>query len=146
MLYSAFLLVRRLVTTKRISVSTERHAEALDITDKIAEVVQQSKIQNGVAVVFTTHTTTGLFINERESGLIQDIETVLAQIVPAAGGYLHDRVDDNAASHIQSILLATSVAIPVESGRLVLGTWQSVFLAERDGPRRRTVIVTVIGE
>ena len=138
--------MRKLVTTKRISVSTERRFQAVDITSKVAQIVNQAAIQNGVVVVFTTHTTTGLFINERESGLIQDIETVLSQIVPSAGGYLHDRVDDNAASHIQSILLSASISIPVENGRMSLGTWQSIFLAERDGPCSRNVIVTVVGE
>lgn len=144
-LYSAFLL-RRMVKTKRISVSTQRRIQAVDITDKVAGVVAESRIDTGVATVFTRHTTTGLFINEHESGLIQDVEAILAQIVPAKVAYLHDRVDDNAASHIQAILLATSLTIPVESGRLALGTWQSIFLAERDGPRSRTLIVTVIGE
>ncbi len=135
-----------MVKRKKIGVSTQRQVQALDITDKVAKVVSDSKISNGIVTIFTRHTTTGLFINERESGLIQDIETVLAQIVPARSGYLHDRVDDNAASHIQAILLATSITIPVEDGRLLLGTWQSIFLAERDGPRNRTVVVTVIGE
>lgn len=109
-------------------------------------MVKQSGIANGLVVVFTTHTTTGLFLNEREGGLQKDFEGVLDRLVPPAAGYEHDRVDDNAASHIQSVILGSSLTVPVTDGRLDLGRWQSVLLAERDGPRRRTLAVKVIGD
>ena len=99
-----------------------------------------------MVLVFATHTTTGLLINEREGGLLEDVESVLAGLVPETGGYLHDRVDDNAASHIQSILLSPSLAVPIGGGRLSMGTWQSIILAERDGPRRRSLVVKVVGD
>ena len=118
----------------------------MDVTARVAEVVKRSGVANGLAVVFTTHTTTGLFLNEHEGGLEDDFERVLAGLVPPAAGYRHDRVDDNAASHIQSALLGTSLALPVTDGELDLGVWQSVFLAERDGPRRRTLVVKVMGD
>jgi secondary thiamine-phosphate synthase enzyme len=129
-----------------IEVSTRKNKQLVDITSKVEQVVSGSGIKDGLALVFTTHTTTGLFINEREGGLLDDMESVLCSLVPASGAYHHDRVDNNAASHIQSVLLSASVTLPVGSGRLALGTWQSIILAERDGPRRRTLTVKVIGD
>jgi secondary thiamine-phosphate synthase enzyme len=135
-----------LVYSRTIRVSTGKNKELVDITADVDKIVSDSEIADGLALVFTVHTTTGLFINERESGLMQDIETVLCDLVPAGRPYLHDRVDDNSASHIQSTLLAASLTLPVEDGRLSLGTWQSVFLAERDGPRTRRILVKVVGD
>jgi secondary thiamine-phosphate synthase enzyme len=135
-----------LVHSNRIDVSTTASKQAVDVTSRVSAIVSESGVREGVALVFTTHTTTGLFINERESGLGADIEGALARLVPSALDYRHDRVDDNAASHIQSVVLGASLVIPVTGGALDLGTWQKVFLAERDGPRARTLVVKVIGE
>lgn len=135
-----------MVVCKTISVTSRERFQAIDITSQVSDVVRASGISNGVAIIYTSHTTTGLFINESESGLIKDIEKVLSDLVPPDSDYLHDRVDDNASSHIQSIILSTSLAVPISEGELRLGTWQSIFLAERDGPRSRSLIVTIIGE
>jgi secondary thiamine-phosphate synthase enzyme len=135
-----------LVHSESIEVATKRNREIVDISPLVAKVVSNSTVSEGMALVFSTHTTTGLFINERESGLIQDVDKVLSNLVPPSSTYLHGRVDNNASSHIPAVLLGPSLAVPIESGRLCLGTWQSIFLAERDGPRRRTVLVRVIGE
>ena len=135
-----------MVFSRKIEVSTSAPHEAVDVTSRIARVVEESGINEGMALIFTRHTTTGLFINEHENGLVTDVETVLAKIVPPRASYRHDRVDDNAASHIQSVVLGASLTIPVSGGELDLGTWQNIFLAERDGPRSRTLVVKVIGE
>jgi secondary thiamine-phosphate synthase enzyme len=135
-----------LVYSSRVDVSTTASKQAVDVTSRVSKIVSESGISDGAALVFTTHTTTGLFINERESGLGADIEGALARLVPPSLDYHHDRVDDNAASHIQSVVLGASLVIPVTGGALDLGTWQKVFLAERDGPRTRTLVVKVIGE
>jgi secondary thiamine-phosphate synthase enzyme len=135
-----------MVYSSVIKLETGKSAELVDITTQVERIVSESAVADGLALVYTVHTTTGLLINEKEAGLIKDIETVLGGLVPPSGSYLHDRVDDNSASHIQSVLLSTSLVLPVEGGRLSLGTWQSVFLAERDGPRRRTVLVKVVGD
>ncbi len=132
--------------SKRIEVKTSGKSDLVDITAEVELAVGESGIEEGIALVFTVHTTTGLFINEAESGLLDDIDKALDAAVPPRGSYLHNRVDNNAPSHIQSVLLGASLAIPVEGGGLLLGTWQNVFLAERDGPRRRTVHVKVVGE
>jgi len=135
-----------MVHSKRIEVATSGQSDLVDITGRVEEAVAESGVKDGIALVFTAHTTTGLFINEAERGLLDDVESVLSRTVPPGESYLHNRVDNNAPSHIQSVLLGASVAIPVEKKRLLLGTWQSIFLAERDGPRRRTVHVKVVGE
>jgi secondary thiamine-phosphate synthase enzyme len=118
----------------------------IDISADVAEAVASSGIAEGLVLVFTTHTTTGLYINEHEGGLVDDVESAFSRLVPQGAGYRHDRVDDNAASHIQSILMSPSLVIPVEKGKPVLGTWQAIFLAERDGPRSRTVKIKVMGD
>ena len=135
-----------MVYSKRLQIATSGKSDLVNITGEVDGAVGESGITDGIALVFTVHTTTGLFINEAEGGLLDDIEKALEAVVPARGSYLHNRVDNNAPSHIQSILLGASLAIPVEKGRLLLGTWQNVFLAERDGPRRRTVHVKVVGD
>ena len=135
-----------MVYSRTIEVVTGKNRQLVDITAQVESAVAESCISDGLVLVFTVHTTTGLLVNERESGLIEDIESVLCKLVPSSGSYLHDRVDDNSASHIQSVLLSASLVLPVEGGRPVLGTWQSVFLAERDGPRTRRVLVKVVGD
>lgn len=135
-----------MVHSSRIDVASTSSRQALDVTSRVAGVVSESGVADGLALVFTLHTTTGLFINERENGLGADIEGALQRLVPPNADYRHDRVDDNAASHIQSVMLGSSLAVPVTGGELDLGTWQRIFLAERDGPRTRTLVVKVIGE
>jgi len=135
-----------MVYTKTIEVVTHKNREIIEITSRVEDVVGRSGISEGLALVFTMHTTTGLYLNEREGGLVEDVETVLCSLVPAKGSYRHDLVDSNAASHIQSVLLSPSLTLPVARASLELGTWQSVLFAERDGPRRRSVIVKILGE
>ena len=135
-----------MVYSRTIEVVTEKGRQIIDITSHVEKAVSDSGIGDGLVLIFARHTTTGLFINERESGLVQDVESVLCSLVPPRGEYMHDRVDDNAASHIQSVLLSPSLVVPVGKGALELGTWQSILFAERDGPRRRSVIIRVVGD
>jgi len=135
-----------MVYSKTIEVVTHKTKEIVDITSEVSEAVGRSGISEGLVLVFTMHTTTGLYLNEREGGLVDDVEKVLCGLVPDGGSYRHDRVDNNAAGHIQSVLLSPSLTLPLARGSLDLGTWQSVLFAERDGPRRRSVIVKIVGE
>jgi secondary thiamine-phosphate synthase enzyme len=135
-----------MVYSRTIEVVTHKNKEIIDISSGVEDVVAESGIGDGMVLVFTMHTTTGLYLNEREGGLVDDVERVLCGLVPDSGSYRHDRVDNNAASHIQSVLLAPSLTLPLAGGSLELGTWQSILFAERDGPRRRSVIVKVVGE
>lgn len=125
-----------------LQVSTTDRVELLEVTDRIAEAVPDA-LENGLCTVFVPHTTAGLTINEAEPGLLADIEGLLSRLVPVDDGYDHDRIDDNADAHLRSALLGNSIAVPIENGRLELGTWQSILLVECDGPQTRRLSVTV---
>lgn len=127
-----------------MEIRTAKRTELIDITDMVRKEVAESGICNGISVVSTKHTTTSVIVNENESGLVSDILKMLERVVPSHAGYAHDRIDNNADSHLKAVLLGSSEMIPVVNGTLVLGTWQSIFLAELDGPRTREVTVTVI--
>jgi secondary thiamine-phosphate synthase enzyme len=129
-----------------IEIGTGQSTELIDITGKVKEIVKSksSNVNSGICVVFTKHTTAGIIINENETGLKNDILALLNELVPKGKGYLHDRIDNNAHSHLRAVVLGSSVTIPIEKGGLTLGTWQSIFFVECDGPRRREVYVKVI--
>ncbi|MBL7117807.1 MAG: YjbQ family protein [Candidatus Syntrophoarchaeum sp.] len=131
---------------ERIEIGTRESTELIDITGKVKEIVKikSGGVESGICVIFTKHTTSGIIINENEAGLKRDILAFLNELIPKGRGYLHDRIDNNAHSHLRSVLLGSSVTIPIEKGELALGTWQSIFFAECDGPRRREIYVKVI--
>jgi secondary thiamine-phosphate synthase enzyme len=137
---------------KRIEIETRQSTELIDITGKVKEIVKSKtknksgNLDSGICVVFTRHTTSGIIINENEAGLKNDISALLNDLIPKGRGYLHDKIDDNAHAHLRAVVLGSSVTIPIEKGGLTLGTWQSIFFVECDGPRRREVYVTVIKE
>ena len=124
-----------------IEIPTREEFELIDITYLINQKIRESGIKDGIAVIFTRHTTTALFVNENETGLLEDVKEFFQSLVPKGKGYKHDRIDRNAHSHLRSIILNPSLAIPIKDGRLLLGTWQSVIFAELDGPRRRKVFI-----
>lgn len=126
-----------------ISVKTSRETQFIDITGEVEKVVRESGVKEGAVNIFTRHTTTAIIINENEPGLLRDFEK-LVELVPRGRGYEHDRIDDNAHSHLRSILLGPNKVVPIIEGSLALGTWQRIFLAEFDGPRAREVIAQVI--
>jgi len=129
-----------------IEIDTHKPVEVIDITSSIERALQQSKIEDGICLVYTLHTTTGLAINESDPDLVQDILRLLSLLVPQGKGYLHDKSDGNAHAHMRSMLLGNSVVIPVEQKKLILGTWQRVLFFELDGPRRRKILVRGISE
>jgi len=131
---------------ERIEIGTRESTELIDITGKVKEIVKikSGGVESGICVVFTKHTTSGIIINENEAGLKRDFLAILNELIPKGKGYLHDRIDNNAHSHLRSVLLGSSVTIPIEKGELALGTWQSIFFVECDGPRRREIYVKVI--
>ena len=127
-----------------IEVKTSKRVEIIDITDEVRKVIEKSDVKEGIAVVYTTHTTTAIIINENESRLKEDILNILEKLVPTKAGYKHDEIDNNADAHLRAILLGNSVVIPIENGRLCLGTWQRIMFIELDGPRSRRVLVRVV--
>jgi len=127
-----------------IEIKTEEPVQVIDITRQVNDAVRESGVAEGICLVYTLHTTTGIIINEAESGLVADLLRRLASLAPPRDGYLHDRIDDNAHAHHQAVLLGNSRTIPVEEGCLALGTWQRVLFVELDGPRRRSVLIKVL--
>ncbi|AFK18998.1 YjbQ family protein [Haloferax mediterranei ATCC 33500] len=123
---------------RTFDVQTDRRLQALDVTDKVADALPSD--YDGVCTVFSQHTTAGVCVNEAESRLLGDIESMLAGTVPDEG-WDHDKLDGNADSHLRALLVGNGISIPVADGTLDLGRWQSVLLVECDGPRTRTVTV-----
>ncbi|MBU4374244.1 MAG: secondary thiamine-phosphate synthase enzyme YjbQ [Euryarchaeota archaeon] len=128
-----------------MDIQTTTHTELIDITDRIRAVVKESGIKDGICVISTRHTTSGIIINENERGLRKDILEMLETLVPENKSYAHNQIDNNADSHLRAVLLGNSATIPIEDGHLVLGTWQSIFFVELDGPRNRNVNIKIIG-
>ncbi|WP_048119419.1 MULTISPECIES: secondary thiamine-phosphate synthase enzyme YjbQ [Methanosarcina] len=128
----------------QLKIETSKRIELVDITSQVQEEVMKCEITEGICLISTRHTTAGIIINENESGLKEDILDLLNKLVPAGAGYRHDRIDNNADSHLKAVLLGASEALPVSAGKLELGTWQRIFFAEMDGPRSRTVNVTLL--
>jgi secondary thiamine-phosphate synthase enzyme len=131
----------------RMQLNTDAHHQVIDITGEVQRVVAESGVREGICTVFTPHATAAITINENDDPNIgTDFQAALAKLVVEHDGWLHDRVDNNAAAHIKSALVGPSETIPIESGRLALGRWQNIFFCEFDGPRRhRGIVVTVVG-
>ena len=127
-----------------IEVKTRSRVEIVDITSQVQEEVNKSRVKDGIAVVYTKHTTTAIIVNENESGLMKDLLDLIGKLVPQGAGYRHDTIDNNADSHLRAVLLGNSVVVPVTDGRLELGTWQRILFVELDGPRTRRVVVRVV--
>lgn len=127
-------------------VQTSRRTEAVDVTEDVEKIVDKSKIKNGVCMIFVPHATASIVLEEAESGLMEDIEKMVQKMFPRGAGYEHDRIDDNANSHLGSGFIGQSRFYPIRDGKIVRGTWQQTFLLEMDGPRRREIVVTVMGD
>jgi secondary thiamine-phosphate synthase enzyme len=123
-----------------LSITTDTRLTTVDVTSRVDDLVPDGT--DGTCTVFVPHTTAGVVVQENESGLRQDLETMLRAVVDD-GGWAHDRIDDNADAHLRAALLGPSVTVPVEDGDLALGTWQSLLFVECDGPRTRSLSVAV---
>lgn len=123
--------------------TTQRH-QFVDITDQVQRCVDESSVKDGIICVFVPHTTAGVTINENaDPDVVYDLLNTLAGLVPERAGYRH--VEGNSDSHVKSSLIAPSLMLIVENGRLKLGTWQAVYFAEFDGPRNRQCWVKLVG-
>jgi len=130
---------------KQFSVSTRSRTEMTNIDNLVRQAVEESGVEAGVCHVFIPHTTAGVTINENaDPNVAGDILMELNKVIPFQDNYSH--LEGNAAAHIKSSLVGCSQTIPVEGGQLVLGTWQSIFFCEFDGPRQRKVFVQVVGQ
>jgi len=129
----------------RLEVRSSAREGLIDITSQVARAVEGSGVREGVCYLYVPHTTAGLIINENADPSVgRDILDRLAALVPQNAPYKH--AEGNAPAHIKAALVGASQAVPVQGGRLALGTWQGIFLCEFDGPRTRTVMVQVLGD
>jgi len=128
---------------KRIQVRTSKATEMVDITEKVERAIFEEEIAEGVCYLFVPHTTAGITINEgADPSVRQDILKELDQVIPQEDDYRH--TEGNAAAHIKASLVGSSVVVFLQGGKLCLGTWQSLYLCEFDGPRRREVWMRII--
>jgi secondary thiamine-phosphate synthase enzyme len=133
--------------TEYLWFNTTKHREYINITRDVEKVLEKSGIQEGMILVSAMHITAGVYVNDAESGLIQDIDDWLEQLAPFKKDYRHHRTGEtNGDSHLKSLLVHHEVIIPVTNGRLDFGPWQQVYYAEFDGQRRKRLLIKVMGE
>ncbi len=132
--------------SRTFSVATQEKHQIVDVTTNVNAILRESGVREGQLTVFTPHATAAIAINENDDPNIgTDFICALSKLVIEHDGWLHDRIDNNAAAHIKSALTGPSETIPIIGGRLCLGTWQNVFFCEFDGPRHeRRVIISIV--
>jgi len=129
----------------QFAVQSSRRSEVLDITDEVSAKVAAMGVEQGLVCVSVAHCTCALYVNENESGLVADTLRLIEEM-SQRNDWRHDRIDDNAAAHLAASIIGSSVVLPVNGGRVELGTWQRIMLLELDGPRRRRVTVQVVAD
>ncbi len=128
---------------KSITLRTHRRCEFVDITGEVQKAIQECGLENGLAMVFVPHTTAGVTINENaDPSVVADLLENLERLVPQHGNYRHS--EGNSDAHCKASLIGSSVSVAVQSGKLVLGTWQGIYFCEFDGPRSRKFQVLVL--
>ena len=125
-------------------IRTGKRTEFLDITQKVQAYIDKEGIREGLCYLFVPHTTAAITINENaDPDVPRDLEKIFERMVPWEGGYRHR--EGNSAAHMKTTLVGASELVAIEGGRLVLGTWQSLFFCEFDGPRTRKLMVRIVG-
>jgi secondary thiamine-phosphate synthase enzyme len=133
--------------TEYLWFETKSKREYINITDEVADIVADSGVQEGMVLVSAMHITAGVYVNDAESGIIQDIDEWAEDLAPFRSDYKHHRTGEtNGDAHLKSLLIHHEVIVPITEGALDLGPWQQVYYAEFDGMRRKRVIVKVMGE
>lgn len=133
--------------TEYIWFNTTKRREYINITDDVEGIMINSGIKEGMILVSAMHITAGVYVNDAEGGLIQDIDEWLEHLAPFKQDYRHHRTgEDNGDAHLKSLLIHHEVIIPLTNGKLDFGPWQQVYYAEFDGKRRKRLVVKVIGE
>ncbi|HVL39255.1 MAG TPA: secondary thiamine-phosphate synthase enzyme YjbQ [Fimbriimonadaceae bacterium] len=132
--------------TEYLQFETRDREELVPITGQVADIVARSGVQEGMVLVSAMHITAAVYVNDLESGLIEDIKEWLDHLAPRKNYRHHATGEDNGEAHLKNLILHHQVILPITRGRLDLGPWQQVFYAEFDGQRRKRVIVKVMGE
>jgi secondary thiamine-phosphate synthase enzyme len=133
--------------TEYLTFNTKKHREYIHITPQVEAAVKKSGIREGMVLVSAMHITAGVYVNDNESGLIEDIDRWLEELAPFREDYRHHQTgESNGDSHLKSMLVHHEVIVPITNGKLDLGPWQRVFYAEFDGQRSKRLIIKVMGE
>ena len=133
--------------TRYLEMHTRKRYEMVHITDEVERIVRESGVDDGLCFVSPMHITAAIYVNDNESGLIQDIDQWLEELAPFRDGYKHhDTGETNGDSHLKALLIHHEVIVPIAAGKLDFGPWQRIFYAEFDGQRDKRVIVKVMGE
>jgi secondary thiamine-phosphate synthase enzyme len=133
--------------TEYLWFNTSNEHEYINITDKVATIVRESGVQEGIVLVSAMHITASVYVNDAEDGLISDIEEWLTKLAPPKPDYKHHRTGEtNADAHLRRLLMGHQVIVPITKGKLDVGPWEQIYYAEFDGQRRKRVIVKVMGE
>lgn len=131
----------------RFTISTKGFTDIIDITDKVSKIVRDSKVKGGICLISSPGSTVGITAIEYEEGVIEDLKRILEKIAPMSEDYEHCKKwgDCNGYAHIRSALLKPFLAVPVENGKLVLGTWQQIIYLDFDNrPRNREIMVKIV--
>ncbi len=132
--------------TEYLYFSTQKRRDYINITQTVSDLVKKSGVQEGFVMVSAMHITASVYVNDAESGLIEDIDEWLEKLAPFADYRHHRTGEDNGDAHLKSLLMHHQVLAPITEGKLDFGPWQQIYYAEFDGRRRKRVIVKVIGE
>ena len=133
--------------TEYLWFNTKKRQEFIRITDEVASVVKKSGVTEGMVLVSAMHITAAVYVNDWESGLIDDFQVWLEKLAPAGLDYTHHQTgEDNADAHLKRTLMGHQVILPITAGKLDLGPWEQVFYAEFDGQRKKRVVIKVMGE
>ena len=133
--------------TEYLTFTTSKHREYIHITPQVETVVRKSGVREGMVLVSAMHITAGVYVNDNEDGLIEDIDQWLEKLAPFRRDYHHHQTGEtNGDSHLKSMLVHHEVIVPITNGKLDLGPWQRIFYAEFDGQRPKRLIIKVMGE
>jgi secondary thiamine-phosphate synthase enzyme len=133
--------------TEHLWFNTKKHREYINMTADVERILSKSGINDGMILVSAMHITAGVYINDAESGLIQDIDTWLEHLAPWNPNYHHHQTGEtNGDAHLKSLLIHHEVIVPVTDGKLDFGPWQQIYYAEFDGQRKKRILVKVMGE
>lgn len=133
--------------TEYLWFNTRKHRDYVNITDKVEEAVAKSGVREGMVLVSAMHITAAVYVNDAESGLIQDIDDWLDKLAPLEPTYRHHRTGEtNGDAHLKNLLIHYQVILPITEGKLDLGPWQQVYYAEFDGQRKKRAVIKVMGE
>ncbi len=133
--------------TEYLHMHTEKRQEFVRITDKVERAVEKSGIKEGLCLINPMHITAAVYVNDAESGLIEDFQEWLEKLAPYGLDYKHHQTgEDNADAHLKRTLMGHQVVLPITNGRLDFGTWEQIYYAEFDGQRDKRIIIKIIGE